>query len=365
MNGDSATKSRNINIDLIKIFAMFLVATIHVTGIGIGEVEYSSGIAYVATRILNAFSYCCIDLFAMVSGYLMCEKQIKAKRIIRLWADVFFYSVVGFAVTLLISGDKALLSLSSMEFLFPVCFSKYWYISVYFVLYFLIPFYNKLISVLDKKSFVWLLIVMLMTSSVISVIITTDPFHFGNNIGYTFVWISVMYFLGAYIKKYGLKLSQKANVVLIFASLFFQCAFGLIPSQYRTITLRKYNSFVVVILSVAVFIFMLNMKLRVGPKASKLIQSFSAASLAVYLTHTHPEVFVRWIIGGFRWIAKLPLPLAVISIIGVPLAITVAGCLIGMIQQKLFEALKIYRLCDIVAEKLTSIKRKIDVELAS
>lgn len=348
---------------------MFLVAMIHVTGVGIGKVGYSSGIVYAVTMTLNAFSYCCINLFAMISGYLMCERNIKAKNIVRLWADVWFYSVAGFVAALLISGDKSLLCLNSLQFLFPVVYNKYWYISVYFALYFVIPFYNKLISALNKRSFTWLLMIMLATTSVISVIINIDPFHFGHDVEYSFVWVSVMYFLGAYIKKYGLKLSPIVCVVLTVVSMLFQLAFGIIPGKYRTlfgqaIVFKKYNSFVVVILSVAVFAFFINAKFKLGPKAGNLIKKFSSASLAVYLTHTHPEIFGRGIAGGFQWIAQLSLPLAVISIIGVSMIITVAGCLVGMIQRKLFETLRIYKLCDVVAEKLMSFKCKIDAKLA-
>lgn len=350
------TDTRNSNIDLLRLLSMFLVAMIHITGVGIGDAGYINRYVCAVTIAFNAFSYCCINLFAMLSGYLMCEKRTKTRRIVRLWADVLFYSVAGVFVAFLISGDKTLISVDTLQYLLPISTKEYWYISVYFALYFMIPFYNMLIAVLDKRKFSWLMIISLIGASVISTVFNMDPFNLGNGVDYSFVWISIMYFLGAYIKKYGLNLSQKKCFALIVIS---ELLIG------KAIVLRKYSSFAVVALSIAVFVFVLNMKFKVGTKMSKAIKSFSSASLAVYLTHTHPEIFKRWIIDGFQWIAQLSLPLAVFAIIGISLAITVAGCLIGIIQQKLFELLKIYRLCDVVAEKLTGIRHKIDVKLAA
>lgn len=364
------TNTRNINIDLLRLLSMFLVAMIHITGNGIGDAGYINRYVCAVTIAFNAFSYCCINLFAMLSGYLMCEKRTKTRRIVRLWADVLFYSVAGVFTAFLISGDKTLISVDALKNLLPISTRRYWYISVYFALYFMIPFYNMLIAVLDKRKFSWLMIISLIGASVISTVFNMDPFNLGNGVDYSFVWISIMYFLGAYIKKYGLNLSQKKCFVLIVISELLICVSGLIPVRYRTlfgnaIVLKKYSSFAVVALSIAVFVFVLNMKLKVGPKMSRVIKSFSAASLAVYLTHTHPEIFNRWIVNGFKWMAQLSLPFVVICIIGISLAITIGGCLIGMAQHKLFELLKIYKLCDVVAEKLTGIKHKIDVKLAA
>lgn len=361
--------TRNINIDSLRLLSMFLVAMIHVTGCGIGDAAFSNRYVYAVTMAFNAFSYCCINLFAMLSGYLMCEKRTKSRRIVRLWADVLFYSVAGIFTAFLISGDKTLISVDSLRYLLPVSTRRYWYISVYLALYLMIPFYNMLIAVLDKRKFSWLMIISLTGASVISTVFNMDPFNLGNGVDYSFVWISIMYFLGAYIVKFGLNLSWKKCFVLIVISEFLIWVTEFIPTRYRTlfgnaIVLKKYSSFATVALSIAVFVFVLNMKLKVGPKISKVIKSFSAASLAVYLTHTHPEIFYKWIVNGFQWIAQLSLPLAVVAIIGISLAITVAGCLIGIIQQKLFDVLRIYRLCDAVADRLTCIKHKIDLKLA-
>lgn len=362
-------KERNANIDIIKLVSMFLVVVIHISGMGIGTTEHASGATHVFVKVVNAFSYCCIDVFAMVSGYLMCEKQKKANRLIRLWADVFFYSIAGFAVVFLISRDNTLTAIHALSYLFPIVSQKYWYMSIYFALYFMIPFYNKLIYALDKRTHAWILLIMLTGISVISTMLNRDSFNISGNISCSFAWISIMYFLGAYIKKYGLNLSKKKCFVLIVISEFLICASDLILVRYRTlfgnaIVLKKYSSFAVVALSIAVFVFVLNMKLKVGPKMSRVIKSFSVASLAVYLTHTHPDIFYRWIVNGFKGMAQLSLPFVVICIIGISLAITIGGCLIGMAQHKLFELLKIYKLCDVVAEKLMDIKRKIDAKLA-
>lgn len=127
--------SRNYNIDLLKIFAMFLVVVLHITGMG-GVIEGSLRLSTdISQKILNAVAGCCINLFSLCTGYLLCTKTVKIKRLFSLWFDVFFYSVVCFAAALVISKDTSMLSFPSLGFLFPICFSKYWYMSVYFAVY--------------------------------------------------------------------------------------------------------------------------------------------------------------------------------------------------------------------------------------
>ena len=352
---------RNYNIDIIRIFAMFLVALLHLSGMG-GMEEGSTSLATLLTaRVLNAVSMCCINLFSLTTGYLLCNRTMKIKRLLGLWAQVFFFSVACFVVGFLISGDRSLLSLPSLGYLMPICFAKYWYISVYFAVYLFSPFFNMLIGAMNKRKYTELLITVFICFSIIVTVFGEDTFLVGCP---SFVWITTMYFTGAYIKKYGLNIKMKVLAILSVLSLALTVAFEFIPKQFRSygeknFSLNGYNSFTIIIMSVTLFVMLLNMKLNVNEKIGKIIKAFSVSSLAVYLTHAHEVIFYKWIVGQFKWIGAMSAPIAALTVIGISLAITVAGCIAGMIQQGIFKLLRIDKLCECIGNKLTDIKHRI------
>lgn len=365
-NEAQTINSRNYNIDLLKIFAMLLVVVLHITGMG-GAIDGSTGLATEITqKTLNAVASCCINLFSICTGYLLCTKTMKIKRLLSLWVEVFFYSVVCFAVGLVISKDTSLISIPSLGFLFPICFSKYWYMSVYFVVYLFSPFFNRLIASLDKKRFSWLMICALTAFSLVSTVAGEDTFLIGGvSVGQSFVWITTMYFLGAYIRKYGLNIKRAVLFAAALLSIACTVIFTYIPEQFRSygdkhFSLGDYSSVTVALASAAIFALMLNAKLNVKPGAGKVITAFSSASLAVYLIHTHEVVFYRWIVGKFLWVGKYSAPVSVLVVIGISIAITLGCTVIGMVQGKLFDLIGINRLCEKLGYRLGKLRIKIE-----
>lgn len=366
MKENIGRSQRNYNIDIIKIFAMFLVVVIHITGVGGIEANCRNLTTQLLIKIVYSISWCCINLFSLSTGYLLCAVRANVKRILTLWAQVFFYSIGGFIVIFFISRDRGIINFSSIAYMFPICFSKYWYMSVYFALYILAPFYNKLIENLNKKQFSWLMIIALICFSVIPTLAGEDTFLIGGvSVGQSFVWLTTMYFLGAYIRKYRITIHNCVLVSLICLMIAAMVAFSYIPKQYvsfgeKKFSLTDYSSVTVLIMSVAVFLLLLNMKLNVGPMTGKIIKAFSVSSLSVYLIHTHELVFYKYIIGHFSWVGDYSALKAVLITIGISLAIMLVCSLIGMIQLKLFEAIGINRLCAYLGDKIMCLKAKIE-----
>lgn len=127
----------------------------------------------------------------------------------------------------------------------------------------------------------------------------------------------------------------------------------------KGIILDSYSSLTVFIMSLSIFYLMLNMKIHIEPKAGRVIKAFSASSLAVYLIHTHPVVFNKWIVGNFTWVGAYSAPAAVLITLGIALAITVSCCAVEMLRDKLFELIRINKLCDKAGDKLTVMIHKI------
>ena len=72
-------KIRNINIDVIKCIAVFLVVSVHFSLYnGFYQTPVSCPRMYIMTAI-RTFSMMCVPLFLLITGFLMYKKEFSAK----------------------------------------------------------------------------------------------------------------------------------------------------------------------------------------------------------------------------------------------------------------------------------------------
>ena len=193
-------KDRNYGIDLLRIVSMYMVVILHVLGHGgiLRNLEVLS-VNYCVMWFLEITCYCAVNCYALITGYVTSGSKFKYKRIFYLWLDVLFWRLLLTTIINFIYPDLV----GKKDFLystFNVLFNSYWYFSSYFALFFFIPFINKLIDVLDKRSFKRLIITIVLVLTFINLL--SDSFAL--NDGYSLVWLIVLYLVGAYIKIYNL-----------------------------------------------------------------------------------------------------------------------------------------------------------------
>lgn len=189
-------KKRNAGINLFKLFSMFMIALLHVLGMG-GITGAAAGTSsYYPVYLMQNAAFCAVNCYALVSGYLMLGKKIKPSRITELWFEVFFYSVGLSAI--MISIYREFFSAQNIVYaLTPIISNQYWYMTAYFLMYLFIPMMNKFAEAADKKSFTAVIAVILLLTTG-SFIIGKDGFKFSE--GYSPIWLMVMYLVGAYMK---------------------------------------------------------------------------------------------------------------------------------------------------------------------
>ena len=97
-------QERNYGIDLLKIISMYMVVQLHVLGCGgiLGNCEKFSFNYYVAW-FLEISAYCAVNVFAMITGYLMVEKKINRFKIIPFMAYCIFVFLINRSFFLLYS----------------------------------------------------------------------------------------------------------------------------------------------------------------------------------------------------------------------------------------------------------------------
>lgn len=221
---------RLYGIDLFKALAMFLVVVLHVNTLGTAFDSSAPGSAqWWLTDGMMTAAYCCVDCFALATGFLMAERAFRPGRIVSLWLQVAFYAVVTTVVWYFaVPGAVGIKDIVSA--FFPVLTSKYWYFSAYFVLFFFMPFINAMLHALDKRARAALLAAVFVFLSLLP---TFRPLGvIPLSAGYCFFWLAALYIIGACIKLDRLyeRASGKTFVLLYFASiavmLLWQLVFG-------------------------------------------------------------------------------------------------------------------------------------------
>ena len=81
---------RLYGIDLFKALAMFLVVVLHVNTLGTAFDSSVPGSAqWWLTDGMMTAAYCCVDCFALATGFLMAERAFRPGRIVSLWRRAF------------------------------------------------------------------------------------------------------------------------------------------------------------------------------------------------------------------------------------------------------------------------------------
>lgn len=318
---------RLYGIDLFKALAMFLVVVLHVNTLGTAFDSSAPGSAqWWLTDGMMTAAYCCVDCFALATGFLMAERAFRPGRIVSLWLQVAFYAVVTTVVWYFaVPGAVGIKDIVSA--FFPVLTSKYWYFSAYFVLFFFMPFINAMLHALDGRARAALLAAVFVFLSLLP---TFRPLGvIPLSAGYCFFWLAALYIIGACIKLDRLyeRASGKTFVLLYFASIavMLLCSVALLCAFCR---------------------------LQVGESFKGAAKFLSSTSFGVYLIHISPFILANYIADSFAFIAGLNAALVIPCELGCAAAIYAVCTLIEFLRQKLFALCGIDRLADIVGRRL-------------
>lgn len=353
---------RELNVDFSRIIAAIFAIMLHVLGQG-GILKNASpaGSVYWVAWFLEICVFCAVNCFALVSGYVMVDKQIKVKRIIGLWFQMLFYSLSLTAVYFVVSPEGRSIK-GFIAAVLPVVGNQWWYMSSYFALFFLIPFLNTAIHHISQAFYQKLLAAILLGICVVDCVVPIDAFAIKD--GYSAAWLVVVYLFGAYIRKYDVKKHFTATrsmlgffcmVALTFASkvvihFLSKAVFG--AAKFDNLFI-SYTS--ITILLSAIFLFLFCLQIKIGGFGAKLIGFLSPVTLGTYLIHVHPLVFDFVLKNAFVPLAHKSLIVVLLGTIAATFVIFTACAVIELLRIQLFKLLKISKLC----EKIDAIIHKL------
>lgn len=351
---------RNYGIDSLRILSMIMIVILHLLGHGgiLKNLEIFSAGHYFAW-VIEIIAYCAVNCYALISGYVGVSTKFKYSGILNLCINVVFYTLI---ITSLfgIFSPGSVNSQTFKKAVFPYAFNVYWYFTAYFCMYFFIPFFNHLINTLKPKDAAALVISCVLFFSVLPTVTQYDLAH--TNKGYSVLWLSVLYIIGAYIKKYdiGAK-TKKSTLFILYAVCILVNCFSKFFIEYGSVNLwaNPQNSNMLVnycsptVLLTAIILLILFSKFKYGKSAEKMISFFAPLTFGVYLIHDEPLIRSNFISNKLIFLTELHPALMIASVTGIAVAIWLVCSLIDKARFEIFRLLKIKQLCDKIIDFIT------------
>lgn len=208
-------KVRERNIELLRIFAMIMIISLHFLGHGGVLVNVSPySIQYYVCWILEGLCFISVNCYVLISGYFLIDSKFKIKKLLILLGQVFFFSISLYLITSLLSGTP-FSKVTLLKAVFPTNSNVYWFVTMYVGMYILSPFINTLLKNLTQKQHFLLICVSVTLFSILpTLFFYSTGLNFGGGNGV--VWFIVLYIVAAYIKKYKRVIKNVHKVVLLY-----------------------------------------------------------------------------------------------------------------------------------------------------
>lgn len=359
-------KKRHEGIDLLRCTAMLMIIVLHIMNHGgILSAAVVGTTSYHGAWLLESAAYCAVNCYALITGYICIKTEHRYRRIIPLWLQVAFYSVViALVQPLLLPGTDRTPLLAAVT---PMIHRRYWYFNCYFGLFFLMPLINKGLLAMSRREAGLLLSSLFIVFCVMSVlpyfnlskaVKTEDIFGLGE--GYSVMWLVLMYVAGACIRLHGFGRKIRGWMLLIGygACVLASWMFKLFVEEDAAETLKPlldshallyYPSLLTVIAAVCLLLLFSRLR-ELPPLTGGLVRLAAPSTFAIYLIHEHTAVRSGLIYKRFASLAAdSPLTLCA-KVLLIAVLIFLAGVLIDLGRRYLFRLLRVEQAVNALAD---------------
>ena len=183
-------KQRQANIELMRIFAMFLIVVWHIYGHYMEGCDIIHPIAQKAMGFITGFISFHVDLFILITGYFGVKNNKKAvvKNIILCAVYLWAFNII----SLLNDG-----TIYVEQIFFPITHSPWWFMTVYFMMVLVAPYVEKMFSTFSKKDwYAWIITIMVIN-------VYFGHLHHVDSVylmGFNLINMINVYSIGAYIR---------------------------------------------------------------------------------------------------------------------------------------------------------------------
>ncbi len=341
-------KNRNYGIDLLRIVAMIMVVVLHTMGNG-GVLKSTESLSanYVSAWALEAFCFCAVNCYVLISGYVGIESKFKYSSIAIVWLQACVIGVACSLATALFS-DQIYID-SVFKSLLPLSNNGYWYLKAYVCMCFFTPVINKAFRYLSKVQLNALGVGLIFIFTVVPMLAAKDMFY--TKQGYAAVWLVVLYMIGGILRKNNVieKIKPIGLCIMLFVAISITWGEKILVQYLNTtqgaeckIRLMSYTSPTVLATSIALF--MLFSQIKTNNVSNKIIGFFAPLTFGVYLIHENPCVKKLFMTNKFSVLADLNPPLMILAVLGTAVAIFMICALLDFVRDRVFSLLKIKNL---------------------
>lgn len=283
---------KNYGIELLRVIAMYFIVIHHIIGQG-GAMESlsSNSPQFQIGSIFYVVSCCAVNIYALISGFVLCDKTFCLSRLTNLYFSIIFYTV-SIYILLILLGYESLSIGNVIRVVLPISSGHYWYLTSYFGLLLLMPFLNNALAIVQKRDIVVCSILGFIFVCFLPTILRTDPFH--TNSGLSTIWLCILYLVGGWLRKSDIISKMKFEwlavlfVVMVLVTYFSKIFFLYIHDYYLIgegsgVMFFHYTSPTMVIM--AMTLFCLVVKKTFTPLLIKIIGTISPMTLSVYVIH--------------------------------------------------------------------------------
>lgn len=182
---------RNSSLELLRIISMVLIVAHHyaIHGFDRNLLDYNYNKYIIDFFIIGGKLG--VNCFVLISAYFMIESKITLKKLMKLWTEIWSYSIVILIIFYIwLVPDNFISFKVIIKNIFPVVYSQYWFMTNYIVLMILSPYLNKCIKMIDKDTHQSLILVLTIMWSII---LTLFP---KSDLGFSFLgWFIFLYII--------------------------------------------------------------------------------------------------------------------------------------------------------------------------
>ena len=328
-------KKRQMNFELLRILCMYMIVVGHCLFHGRVTAKLGYGtMNYLASYLIQSFSVVHVNCFVMIAGYFSIDRGFRAEKMIRLWKQVAFYSVLIF---LLYALFAPVTGIDLVHAVFPISSRTYWFASVYVGMSILMPFAGMLALRLSRRQYQYLLVLLAVFFSVNHMIFRENTY--GTYEGRELGWFLFLGLLAGYIKlhtkpdrryfRYGLA-GYVLGSLAVLASVYLSVETG----QENIGYFLNYNSPLALFATASLFLCVKNMPWK-ETRLDGWIGRIAGAAFGVYLIHDN--YLLRYHVWDLFRASKVALTHAAVpyAVLVAVVVYIVCTCL-ELLRQKLF-----------------------------
>lgn len=345
--------THNYGIDLLRCLSMLMIVVLHIYNQGgvLTAIQKAApkSLQYYLSWGVRFLCLGAVNLYGMISGYVMLNSSFKPRRFFSLWLQVVVIALSICTVTQIFFSDR----MSGQYWIksaLPVSQRLYWYFTCYAGVFLLSPIINRGIRALTDQQATGLLLGCILLFCVVAGIgysYSGDAFYLVG--GYSVLWLLVLYVIGACLKKTGFLKKTKAWKLLLTMLVCFGASlawyFAKMPGilqDSKEIVMKYINPFLVVF-DICLFVLLARTEFR-SAFVKKVLRFAAPLTFSVYLLHLHPVIW-NFLDDRLLFVAKFPAWAQLPFVLGLAFAVFTVGIGLDWLRSLIFRLLRVDKLC--------------------